>query len=200
MLKPKLRKKNRPRYKKELGLADRHRRMLELRRAGFTYEQCAEELGYKNRSGAQKAFKAALRKYQLENVEEMALLENERLEQAHVVMEQLLLSGNDQTKAAQAIVRISESRRRLFGVDKPSRTEVELQGSVSFLAHLTDEQLDQILEKAKNGKKVLTLDEESYKIIEQADQGNTERSNGSQRRIESSDQSGKSAPSDEEVI
>jgi len=199
MIKPKLRKKNKRRFKKELKLADRHRRMIELRRAGFTYEQCAEELGYASKATAQKALSAALGKYQLENAEEMAKLENERLEQAHIVMEQLLLSGEDQTKAALAIVRISESRRRLFGIDKPSRTEIELQGSISFLAHLTNEQLDQILEKSNNGKNILTIDSKSYKVIEEEDQV-VEESDSKPRCIESSNQSGESSSEDEAVV
>jgi hypothetical protein len=40
--------------------AQRHRRAMELKRAGWSYDEIAAEVGYANRSGVHKAIKSAL--------------------------------------------------------------------------------------------------------------------------------------------
>jgi len=137
------------------GLEQREKdlRALEARRRNLTYHQIAANLGYSSVSGAYAAVQRALedsvreasdavRQLELDRLDELARHMYRMLAARHVVVIQ---SGKDAGKLVtdddtglplqdwapveRAVARlqsISESRRRLLGLDAPVRTKVEV--------------------------------------------------------------------------
>ena len=93
-----------------------------MRRDGATFKQIAEALGYKGPSSAYRAVMSALRRTQQEPADELRRLELERLDEALRAIAGRVRQGN--LAAIDRWIRISESRRRLLGLDAPTRTEV----------------------------------------------------------------------------
>jgi hypothetical protein len=67
---------------RRLKAKDKQLQALTLRKAGATYEQIAEAVGYRDKSGARKAVEAALRETLREPAEEVRELERMRLDEA----------------------------------------------------------------------------------------------------------------------
>lgn len=113
-----------------LALRQRQAEAVRLRIAGSSYEQIAHQLGYANRAGAFKAVDAARRDLVREPAEELVALEAERLDalqrMASDVLAEARAGGNDLLvlRCLDALLRVSESRRRLFGLDAPARHDV----------------------------------------------------------------------------
>ena len=128
-------------------------RALEMRRDGFTFEDIAEHCGYADRSGAYRAVKReqAIRQEQIsQTVDELRQQELERLEHysaealkvlqsEHLLVQSggVVLHGgqpmHDQGPILAAIdrlVKVSESRRKLLGLDAATKSEVN--GQVAF--------------------------------------------------------------------
>lgn len=94
--------------------AEKRRRALELRRAGWTYPDIAIEVGWKNKGSAYKAVQQELRAIPREAAKELLTLELERLDD--------LLAGS-YTNARQGdpaslsgVMKILEQRQRLLGL------------------------------------------------------------------------------------
>ncbi len=100
----------------------RQLRALELRLAGVTYEQIAEQLGYAGRSGAFKAVNTALKETLREPAEELRTLSAERLDRATLAIWRAVSAGDLQ--AIDRLLRIEARRARLLGLDAPSRQEL----------------------------------------------------------------------------
>ena len=163
---PKFGKKARPKTTGQIKSMEKSEQIHTLRIAGISWEQIAKKLGYASASGPYKLFQAYVKEVRIENGQELAKVEAERLDMAHRAMVGEMMNGKHKAAAALAIVKISESRRKLFGVDAPTRSEIEIHQSLSFLAHLTDEELDEIIAEGNNGENVLTYDDETHKIID----------------------------------
>ena len=50
-------------------VAERYRRVVDLKKAGLTYDQIAHELGYADRSGAKRALDAAIDRWGTESID-----------------------------------------------------------------------------------------------------------------------------------
>lgn len=118
----------------------REQRAVALRRAGVTYEQIAEQLGYKDASGARYAFLRGLRRIAPpDTVEEARALELDRLDRLHMAWWPRavgLATDADgrqlpaELKAADFILRLAGQRSRILGLD---RINVDVSGEVEMV-------------------------------------------------------------------
>ncbi|WP_051265296.1 hypothetical protein [Nakamurella lactea] len=118
---------------RNLQRQERHIRAVELRKEGLPFDEIARRVGYANASGAYKAVEAIKDAARQSAGEELIAREADTLEEAMARVRGVLLGADDGdlvVKAAHAIARLSESRRKLFGLDAPSRTDVTMDGSV----------------------------------------------------------------------
>ena len=60
--------------------AQKYRQVVQYRAAGLTFDEIAERVGYRSRSGAKEAYDAALRWWGREAVDDLRTIEGERLE------------------------------------------------------------------------------------------------------------------------
>ncbi|MDM7490729.1 hypothetical protein QT969_20795 [Rhodococcus sp. CSLK01-03] len=117
-----------------LGEQERQARAVELRRQGYTYEEIRVELRYGSRASAWKAVRAVLGRRESTAVEELRALEDERLDALTRRLNDELGKvrvGSDPAAVARlatALLRVSESRRRLHSADEPQRAEVRVGG------------------------------------------------------------------------
>lgn len=98
-------------------IAERRVKAFELRKAGASYRQIGRKLGVSGKTAHEDvhAVLAELAAQSLESAAEYRALELERLDMAQLALYQHLDSGDPQIVAAW--VRVSESRRRLLGLD-----------------------------------------------------------------------------------
>jgi len=113
----------------DVGLAEdellaKELKVLDLRRAGFTFMRIAEETGYKQASGAQRAYKRIMDRTKPQAVEEHRWQELDRLDRMQVALWPRAMKGDD--KAINTIVRLMERRARLVGIDAPTRIQAEV--------------------------------------------------------------------------
>ena len=99
-------------------------KVLDLRRAGFTFMRIAEETGYKQASGAQRAYLRIMERTKPQAVEEHRWQELDRLDRMQVALWPRAMKGDD--KAINTIVRLMERRARLVGMDAPTRIQAEV--------------------------------------------------------------------------
>ena len=90
----------------------RRTRAVELRRAGFSYDDIGIELGYANCSGAWKAAQAALKAVQSEAVNEYRALNEQRLEALLTTVWDAAMDGD--LKAVAAARRIVDAENRML--------------------------------------------------------------------------------------
>lgn len=94
----------------------KERKALALKQAGHTFEAIAERVGYRDRSGARKAYERALeRAVPDDGVREARKLELSRLDAITQVLWPKVLNGD--VAAIDRYAKISEMRRRLGGLD-----------------------------------------------------------------------------------
>lgn len=117
-----------------LEASEKARQALGLRRDGKTWPEIAVELGYADRSGAYRAAKRLLDRTEFESVEEYRAIEADRLDEAHRIQREALThvvqAGQlDQVPSAiNALVKISDRRSKLLGLDAPARVNVAHSG------------------------------------------------------------------------
>jgi Arc/MetJ family transcription regulator len=100
---------------------------LRMRKAGRTFEEIAEALGYANASGAHKAVLAALRETLREPAEEYRNLHRDRLESIYAAYYHKAVSGDE--KAAAICHKALADLAELDGLNAPRRVEQKL-GSI----------------------------------------------------------------------
>ncbi|KWW97367.1 hypothetical protein LI90_4339 (plasmid) [Carbonactinospora thermoautotrophica] len=100
---------------------EKERRALQMRRAGLTLDDIARELGYTHRSSARKAVQRALKRTLQEDADELRALEADRLDRLQAAIWSKAMAGDLQ--AVDRVLRISERRARLLGLDLPARLE-----------------------------------------------------------------------------
>lgn len=128
---------------------DRDTKALELRRINLTYAQIAERMGWRSASAAHDAVQRALadsvaepsaevRQLELERLDDMARHLYRILGRAHYVVTQAgrlvypdpdsppLQDPGPVLQAVAGLLRISESRRKLLGLDAPARARIEV--------------------------------------------------------------------------
>ena len=109
--------------------ADKYVRVMELRRIGLTFEQIAKEVGYAGRQGAKEAYDAAISRMGREAAEDLRILENDRLDdlwrRAYTQLSKIDAGDVDAlTKLESVMLRISQRRSGLMGLDAPRQVEV----------------------------------------------------------------------------
>ena len=92
---------------------------LSLRKEGYTYEQVAAELGFASRGSAHNAVTAALRKAVVGPAEELREIDGLRLDAVQRALWPRAIAGD--LEAITTVLRISERRCRLFGLDLQRR-------------------------------------------------------------------------------
>jgi hypothetical protein len=131
---------------------DRDIKAVELARRGLTYDQIAAQMGYRDPSGAWKAVQRGLADAFREEASALTQLEMERLNALTRLFERIIATRHylvslgsgkvirdpvtnepiaDDGPALQAglaLLRVSESRRKLRGLDAPARKQVEVIG------------------------------------------------------------------------
>ena len=103
---------------------DREVKVLELRRAGLTWQRIAEEVGYADHSGAYAAYKRAMKRVLQQPAEELRNAELDRLDRLQLAVWQKAMRG--ESNAINSILRIMERRARLLGLDAPQKIQAEV--------------------------------------------------------------------------
>jgi hypothetical protein len=102
---------------KQLEAQTKRKQALQLRLAGATYQEIADALGYANRNGAFFIVTSALKSIPKEEANELRELEKQRLDRLQRAVAKRAHDG--EIGAVLASLKISESRRRLLGLDEP---------------------------------------------------------------------------------
>ncbi|MDA8322213.1 MAG: hypothetical protein M0030_20715 [Actinomycetota bacterium] len=125
---------------------ERDLRALELRRLNMTYAQIAREMGWRSQAAAHQAVQRALadsvaepaaevRQMELDRLDEIARVYRRVLARDHLVVAdgrvvkldgQPLLDSGPLMQAAAGLLRVSESRRKLLGLDAPAKSRVQV--------------------------------------------------------------------------
>ena len=123
----------RSREKQHLEALNRYMQALELRRAGATYSQIADTLGYATAAGAQKAVEAGIREVLQEPAQGVLELELSRLDAMLTTLWPKMRQGD--MAATDRILRIMDRRARYLGLDAPERHEIGVHGTVDHEHH-----------------------------------------------------------------
>ena len=130
---------------------EKKRKALELRKAGASYEQIAEMLGYRSKSGAYKAVSLALRDLLREPADSVRKLELSRLDDMLMGIWPRVRSGD--VLAIDRALKLAERRAKLLGLDAPVKVAPTDPSGEKEYAGLTDEQraerIAQLLERAR---------------------------------------------------
>ncbi len=149
--------------------AQRRRAAIEYRKAGLTYRAIADRLGISPQQ-AYRDVQATLKQIHvesLETAEEMVQLEQERLDNYLVALAGRLSKG--ELQAIDRAIKISESRRKLLGLDAPMKiAPTNPEGDKSYAPASLDERL-------------AALDERLGRIGALLDRGRTRRDRNANR-------------------
>ena len=127
-------------------VAAKYRQVVTMRANGATFEAIADRVGYAGRQGAYDAYRAALKWWGKDGVEEARQLESERLDRLHASTTAMLQAAEreavevrynadgteertitfapDVLSAVNTAVNISRRRSSLLGLDAPRQVEV----------------------------------------------------------------------------
>lgn len=103
-----------------IDLTEKERDVLELRKAGWSFDRIAERLGYASKSGAWKAYDRALTATLQEPADELRHLELERIDTLFGAMYEIAVTKGS-TRHAEMALRAMERRAKLLGLDAPER-------------------------------------------------------------------------------
>ena len=111
--------------KLDSAVMEKEREVLKYRKGGLTFDAIAEKLGYANESSARAAFKRAVERTRDDALaSEGRALHRARLETALMSIWDRVLKGD--LKAIAMMLRILERDAKLYGLDMPVKTEVEV--------------------------------------------------------------------------
>lgn len=123
--------------------AEKQRRAVELRTTGMSFDRIAEELHYRDRSSAHKAYLAGLAQLPaLEDRTTMLQVETARLDALQAAVWSMAMAG--ESEAVRDVLAIMSRRARLLGLDAPTKTEhkvtseldAEIEGMLADMAKL----------------------------------------------------------------
>ena len=106
-------------------LFEKERQVVQYRQSGATFDAIAKKLDYANESSARAAFKRAMERMRddvLNN--EMRELHRQRLETALMAIWPDVVKGD--LEAIKVMLKILERDAKLYGIDAPVKTEVEV--------------------------------------------------------------------------
>lgn len=110
--------------KVKVEVIERERKVLEMRRGGLTFDLIAKRLGYSGASGAFNAYQTACKRILVPEVDNLRLIETERLDIAQSAIWSNVLRGDVQSIIT--LLKIMERRARLLGLDMPTRAQIEV--------------------------------------------------------------------------
>ncbi|MDD3072034.1 MAG: hypothetical protein PHX88_12665 [Methanoculleus horonobensis] len=116
--------RNSPTAQRRIEAKERSLKALELRKKGYRYEAIAKKLGYTSRGTAHKAVMRELELLAQECQEEAAKvrdLELQRLDDLFLAAWKAIAGGSE--SAIDRALRVSESRRKLLGLDAAEKHE-----------------------------------------------------------------------------
>ena len=105
-------------------LIDKEIKVLELRRAGLTWQSIAEETGYADHTGAYAAYKRAIKRTMQQPADELREQELDRIDRLQLAAWPNAMKGD--TKSIMTIVKLMERRARLLGLDTPIKIEQDI--------------------------------------------------------------------------
>jgi len=104
---------------------EKERQVLELRRAGATYDEAARAVGYATPQGAYLAYHRALKRTLVEaGANEARQTELDRLDRLQRAIWPHALDG--EIPAANTILRLMDRRAKLLGLDAPTRITADV--------------------------------------------------------------------------
>jgi len=107
------------------SLIDKERRVLELRRAGATFDEIAKVVGYATPQGAYLAYHRAIKRVLVESGAEEALeAELDRCDRIQRAFWQQAMQGD--TKAGLIVLRVMDRRAKYLGLDAPTKQQIEV--------------------------------------------------------------------------
>ena len=106
-------------------LFEKERQVVQYRQGGATFDAIAKKLGYADESGARAAFKRAMERMRDDALNaEMRELHRQRLEVALTAIWPDVVKGD--LEAIKVMLKILERDAKLYGIDAPVKTEVEV--------------------------------------------------------------------------
>ena len=106
-------------------LFEKERQVVQYRQAGATFDAIAKKLGYADESGARVAFKRAMERMRDDALNaEMRELHRQRLEVALTAIWPDVVKGD--LEAIKVMLKILERDAKLYGIDAPVKTEMEV--------------------------------------------------------------------------
>jgi hypothetical protein len=117
--------RNSPTAQRRIEAKERALKALELRKKGMRYEAIAQQLGYSSRGNAHKAVMKELELLSKECREEAAQvrdLELQRLDELYLAAWRAIAGGSE--SAIDRALRVSESRRKMMGIDAAQKVDV----------------------------------------------------------------------------
>lgn len=119
----------------DVQLTEREIQAVELRKAGYTYQEVADALGWEHKSSAMRAVRRALARWGTESVHELRLLELSRLDTITQKLWPRIVGrpprGDDpgqppDVEAMMAYLRVSARRSRLVGLDVSDEVDLTI--------------------------------------------------------------------------
>lgn len=95
--------------------AERRAKAISLRKAGATFEQIAQQVGYSDKSAAYNAVQVALQHLEREPAEELLTLELARLDDMQLALASRVRGGDE--KAIMAALAVMDRRARYLGLN-----------------------------------------------------------------------------------
>lgn len=105
----------------EVERAERLQRILTYRKAGLTITEIAAQLGV-HKSTVSRQYQSALKSLYTEDLEEHRALELARIEAMFRKVYPMAMQGH--LGAVDRAVKLSESKRKLLGLDQPARVDI----------------------------------------------------------------------------
>jgi hypothetical protein len=137
--------------------AEKRRKALELRKAGATYEQIADQLKLPNKSVSYKLVKAAIKAIIREPAEEVLRLELERLDAMLLGCWSRAKTGD--SAAIDRALRIMERRAAYLGLDAPKRNEHTGKDGAPLVGEVTPEAAAALVRQAFGEAAAVPTDE-----------------------------------------
>jgi hypothetical protein len=103
---------------------DKEIKIIELRRAGVTWEKIAKEVGFKNASGAYKMYQRAAERMVRPHLEEYRDMQLDRLERMHMAVWPRAKDGD--LRAIDTALRIADREANLLNLNAPIKVQAEV--------------------------------------------------------------------------
>jgi transcriptional regulator len=106
------------------AVLDKEIKIIELRRAGVTWEKIAKEVGFKNASGAYKMYQRAAERMVRPHLEEYRDMQLDRLERMHMAVWPRAKDGD--LRAIDTALRIADREANLLNLNAPIKVQAEV--------------------------------------------------------------------------